>query len=76
MAVGCGRLIRLEEVKQHLGDTSQVLAALHKDTARKKLPASTTQNRCLLLRLLPVFYNSSLKGEGNMMFLLKGFLVN
>lgn len=32
-------------------------------------------DRRLLLRLLPVFYNSSLKGEGNMVFLLKGLLV-
>lgn len=61
-------------------------SAVRTDTARKKphdpayhdpaLPASTTQNRRLLLRLLSVFYNSSLKGEGNMVFLLKGLLVS
>lgn len=83
-----GRLIRLKEVKRHLGEyilrACCLLLCVRTRQGRSRmtlrtgpaLPASTTQNRRLLLRLLSVFYNSSLKGEGNMVFLLKGLLVS
>lgn len=83
-----GRLIRLKEVKRHLGEYIPSACCLllcvrtRQGGSRMALrtgPCTSSlyhSDRRLLLRLLPVFYNSSLKGEGSMVFLLKGLLVS